>query len=126
LLLLLVEPTVAWWVQLVQLGQHGPHGFVGEVVHQLLQPQTPKGNFSSEKKKRSAESKRLEFLRIEMNQTNLVSENQNKSYVFPSISLLRFKNITMLSLHLACRSAQLMTKKCRKGTRKSIPSNQQS
>ena len=56
-----------------------------------------------------------------MNQTNLVSENQNKSYVFPSISLLRFKNITMLSLRLACRSAQLMTKKCKNRYKKIYP-----
>jgi hypothetical protein len=35
----------------------------------LLQPQTPGGKFSSER--RSTESKRLEFLRIEINQTNL-------------------------------------------------------
>ena len=34
---ILVKPTVAWWVHLVELGQHGPDGFVGEVVHQLLQ-----------------------------------------------------------------------------------------
>ena len=111
MLLLLVEPTVAWWVQLVELGQYGPHGFVGEVIHQLMQPQTPGGKFSSEE--RSAESKRLEFLQIEMNQTNLISETPNKSYVFASISLLRFKNITILSLRLACRSAHLMNKKCK-------------
>ena len=34
---LLVKPTVTWGVHLVELGQHGPDGFVGEVVHQLLQ-----------------------------------------------------------------------------------------
>jgi hypothetical protein len=33
---LLVEPAVAGRVHLVELGKHGPHGFVGEVVHQLL------------------------------------------------------------------------------------------
>ena len=35
-MLLLVEPAVAGWVHLVELRQHGPHGFVGKVVHQLL------------------------------------------------------------------------------------------
>ena len=34
---LLVKPTVTWGVHLVELGQHGPDGFVGEVVHQLLE-----------------------------------------------------------------------------------------
>ena len=33
---LLVEPAVARWVHFVELGQHGPHGFVREVIHQLL------------------------------------------------------------------------------------------
>jgi hypothetical protein len=39
---LLVEPTVVWWVHLVELGQDGPDGFVGEVVHQLLQAKKKK------------------------------------------------------------------------------------
>jgi hypothetical protein len=42
---LLVEPAVARRVQLVELGQHGPHGLVGEVVHQLLRPQTAGDKF---------------------------------------------------------------------------------
>lgn len=44
--------------------------------------------------------------------------------MFSLISLLRFKNITILSLRLACQSAQLMNKKCKNRYKKIYPSNQ--
>jgi hypothetical protein len=58
---ILVKPTVAWWVHLVELGQHGPDGFVGEVVHQLLQA----------KKKKTAAGNSIQYSYTRRNQTSI-------------------------------------------------------
>jgi hypothetical protein len=61
---LLVEPTVVWWVHLVELGQDGPDGFVGEVVHQLLQAKKKRDSTIHTQEKSFIGNKRFYYLGI--------------------------------------------------------------